>query len=137
MNTTPIKLDLVEMLPVIRKAFDEKSLQMFNQAQRDSMMCMYAGPCAIGVCMPEDRRAEFDVPFEEHATTGFGALVHFGRFIVSPDQADDIGQLQKLHDAAVTMSKFDDLEVLFGAFEDHLKHLEKKYKVKAHADSER
>lgn len=82
-------LNLFVDLPKIRKAYDARTLQMFHMSAYDQ--CTYVGPCAIGICLPEDTRVLVpNIPIH--------GLISRGIVEVPEDQAGDWLNLQVLHD---------------------------------------
>lgn len=84
-----LNLDFKIMLPVIRKAFDAGELQM---QKSDTDLCCYTGPCAVGVCMPEEDREGYDYQ---------GTIIDLleNEIVTAPeDQHDDWIDLQHYHD---------------------------------------
>jgi hypothetical protein len=115
-----IKLDIKSMLPVIRKAFDEKTLQMFT-ASADSY-CQYSGPCAIGVCLTQDQQRYLDELADDSSIINYIAV---GYVTVTGD-ASDLSTLQNLHDRCVTeiaVGQHESVE----KFDYMLKQIEEKY----------
>jgi hypothetical protein len=123
----PIKLDLQEMLPIVRKAFDEKTLQMFT-AEPGQYGCLYAAPCAIGVCLPEDVRVALDDGSETDHNYAADSLFLFGYFTCPEGQGDDITRLQYHHDLCVGPPNEEDKANRISDFEAHLSYLEAKYR---------
>jgi hypothetical protein len=132
-----VELDLREMLPTIRRAFDEKSLQAFT-SDGSSGKCLYAGPCAIGVCVPEQYRARLDSlssnPNPRPASmlsTSIRSLLTFGFIRAPEDQHADLAKLQSAHDTIVRYKKIkaSDIENKVSTFERVLLDLEEKYGV--------
>jgi hypothetical protein len=127
-------LNLKEMLPTIREAFDNKSLQMFTSPSNTTELvrCKYAGPCAIGVCLSEEDRAIFDAGVNTSAWTLLSNTLgeEANLFVAPENQHDDIADLQTSHDAA-TRAKADYSEYYYtervARFEALLKKLEEKY----------
>jgi hypothetical protein len=121
-------IDLRQALPTIRAAFDNKELQMFKNAEGDSGRCLYSGPCAIGICIPEENRAELDFPGT--GGTSFDSHQRRGIFTCPPEQHADISELQRLHDALVVDRRYADDEYYarrVADFERLLIDLEDKY----------
>lgn len=87
-----------EHLPVIRKAYDAEELQMF---ELDSgWVCQYNGPCAIGACIPKNKRAQYDV--NEFGDSGVETLHENNIFsFENVTETMQFTKLQKLHDEAV------------------------------------
>lgn len=114
-----VKLEMVEMLPKIRAAFDNRELQMFNYDDEDKG-CLYQGPCAIGVCLPENVRAEFD----NREETGICVILDEPDLVdYNEEERCDIIDLQACHDSVYSqrgLRTSDD-------FEQFLVHLEQKY----------
>lgn len=103
-----VSLDLRTMLPVIRKAFDAGELQM----QKNHMACIYAGPCAIGVCLDPETRTMLD----DAENTAISDLLLAGTVTAPANQHEDLHILQFTHDN-VTVEDFGEV----------LARLEKKY----------
>jgi hypothetical protein len=96
-----VSLELRTMLPVIRKAYDDQSLQLFISEGP----CTYAGPCAIGVCLDPDTRVSLD----NHPTnTEIANLLMEGVVTAPEDQHQDLCLLQIEHDNG-TAEDFGDL----------------------------
>jgi hypothetical protein len=123
----PINLDLREMIPVVRKAFDEKSLQMFT-AEPGQYGCLYAGPCAIGVCLPEDIREALDDGSETDHNYAADSLFIAGYFTCPEGQKDDIEALQYHHDRCVGPADEEDRTENIRRFGAFLSYLEAKYR---------
>lgn len=92
-------------LPIIREAFANKTLQMFDEGQcKGSNACIYQGPCAVGVVLPDDLRRYFDggtSVSEETVSNSVSTLFNTGEL----DSSDDAAwweNLQGLHDAAAS-----------------------------------
>jgi hypothetical protein len=95
-----INLNMKTALPIIREAFNNKTLQMFH-GKGPGTGCLYAGPCAIGVCVPEDRRPQLD----EGSSTDIESIVDAGGQIIIPaNELSDFARLQGDHDMAVVHS---------------------------------
>jgi hypothetical protein len=120
-------LDLKTMLPVIRKAYDAGELEA--QKSSGNTSCHYAGPCAIGVCLPEDTRVSLDTLHEDGGGTSVGKWFYRGVLSCPPDQRDDWEVLQLEHDNW-TSSKEDYFGIL-------LKKLERKYDAGTSAQDSR
>ena len=121
-----IELNISEMLPIIRKAFDNKELQYQKEKLVDNIgpSCLYSGPCAIGVCLTKEQRKYCDS--ESHGDTSVGYLLAEEIFIANEDEADDLRRLQEVHDTQITYFDqvgYDDIP----DFEKFLSELEKKY----------
>lgn len=125
-----IELDLKEMLPTIRKAFDAGKLQMQNVKSDDAqgMACLYSGPCAIGVCLEPEQQAFLDSQSNENGSD-IGQLIEDKHIHVHPDQGEDLCDLQERHDGVVSAIAYHgiDSSEQFEAFETLLKRLEAKY----------
>lgn len=121
-----VNLDLREMLPVIRTAFDNKELQAFTTVKPSGGICLYAGPCAIGVCIPEDKRALYDI---ESARSGTAALTFMANdvFVAPKDQVHDISELQQKHDAVISDWHGIGEEACLAELDKFIKSLEEKY----------
>lgn len=122
-----LELNLKTMLPTIREAFDNKTLQMFT-ADEDAE-CLYAGPCAIGVCIPEDKRSYFD-DYSGCGATGIGTLIDDSLIGVSEEERTAIEDLQSFHDAAVRwcfIKESDNYKDAVARFERELSRLEETY----------
>ncbi len=94
-----IHFDLKTMLPTIRKAFDAGELQALDEEQVGGT-CEYAGPCAIGVCIPKEDRVKFD-RHKNGGDTSASDWLRRGNFVIPKDQRDDFLQLQHLHDICI------------------------------------
>lgn len=81
-------LDFNIHLPLVRKAFDARQLQMQTHPHQP---CRYTGPCAVGVCMDEHTRVSvINHPID--------CLIEDGVIIVPDGQDQDWTHLQVLHD---------------------------------------
>lgn len=117
-----VHLSVGAMLPIIREALDNKTLQMFT-AGEDSE-CLYSGPCAIGVCMTPDQRAHFDRCPLESSGTGIYGFLRSGA--ITTDNAEALKELQSFHDAAVReVGIVRDKKI--NEFVDYLAQLEEEY----------
>lgn len=117
-----IHLDLREMLPTIRTAFDNHELQAFRPFKKGDF-CSYAGPCAIGICVPDGVREKLDEPFKEGLGTGAYTYFNTGVFTCPDGQRDDIENLQSLHDKCLGYYIDNPLSEL----NDFITQLEEKY----------
>lgn len=145
-----IRLDLKEMLPTIIKGVQEKTLQCYKE--NDSIKCFYAGPCVIGICLPEDIRSVLDNSVISEVCDKFGItptedneeeLVEYakfnssffeyhilGVFIVDNDnQVHELDHLQTLHDDVVRAGSDPNSKYKILQFEHYVKELAKKYNV--------
>lgn len=124
-----IKLSLKEMLPTIRKAFDNKELQMFKRNQRGA--CLYTGPCAIGVCLTPEEQKILDNGIEDFGDSTIDTLYDNGVVEIDANEFQDIVSLQELHDSAVSSNKLtsDISEYNQENFKNFLEELEEKYPV--------
>lgn len=92
-------LDLKVMLPIIQKAIIDKSLQIYTNPDPKYVGCKYAGPCAIGSCIPFDDREFYDSEGNTTTDTTVGSWMDHGGFVlVDRHQGNDICQLQLAHD---------------------------------------
>jgi hypothetical protein len=125
-----IHLDIAKMLPIIREAFQNKTLQMFTRT--DSFeRCSYLGPCAIGVCLSEEERSILDSGEKTDTTYSIATLITEGYATCDPETgASDIAKLQRLHDIASRLYA-SRKEERFKDFEEFLSSLEKKYRSDA------
>ena len=89
-------LDLRLELPKIRAAYNAGELEA--QKIAGEVMCHYAGPCAIGVCLPEDTRVSLDTAPEGQDGTSFGSWVERGVLSCAEGQYADWTALQLEHD---------------------------------------
>jgi hypothetical protein len=128
MNT--VILDMREMLPTIRKAFDEKSLQMFKAEENEGTPgCFYSGPCAIGVCLDEDVQHYLDGLSESLAEDSTDINTHFneGRVTTGDDPIDWV-RMQIMHDGAIGwISDHQRRDKAIKEFEKYLTVMEQKY----------
>jgi hypothetical protein len=122
-----LDLDLHEMLPIIRKAFDEKTLQMFTH-EPGKYGCLYAGPCAIGVCIPEPLRPLLDDGIGTNNEFAALSLFENGSFVCPENQREDICELQQLHDVCVGYVVDEYQKDRIKDFGDLLERLEAKYR---------
>lgn len=86
-----------EHLPIIRRAYLNGELQM--QGELTSRRCRYAGPCAIGVTMPEDIRVALDTA-KCQGGTEIAQLNDWGYVLISDDPEWWV-ELQQHHDDVV------------------------------------
>ena len=93
-----INLDLKTALPQIREAFDSRNMQLFHDATRLGSACIYAAPCAIGVCLTEEERIFCD----EQDMPGIGSLIDDDLVQAPANQLQDMSDLQFAHDNAVS-----------------------------------
>lgn len=106
-----------EMLVTIRRAFDNKELQMFNGQSRQGL---YSGPCAIGVCMTEEQREYGDD--NEFSMYDINELVDCNIITgLTTEEISDLAVLQMEHESCSVFSKDPK------TFNDVLSLLEKKY----------
>lgn len=117
----PTMLDLKTMLPIIRKAFDEKTLQMFTWRPREE--CLYSGPCAIGVCLTPEQRDEFDHCSRYGGSASLTYLFSMDKVGCATGEKEDVIRLQRAHDFSIGGYR----KVNSAAFENILIELEKKY----------
>lgn len=117
-----IELNMKDSLPTIRKAFDEKKLQMFVER---SAACspIYAGPCAVGVCMTEQEQAFCD----NRSEYSISSLMNDEIVIVPDNEYEDFSTLQMRHDAACIGIDHENYPVRLSDFEEFLVSLEQKY----------
>jgi hypothetical protein len=118
-----INLDIRKMLPIIREAYDNHELQMFQEGKHTG--CLYTGPCAIGVCMTPKEREIADCG-SDVGGTAIRTLVDFKIITIPEDQQDDIVHLQNLHDNA-TLYDEEDRQSRIDYFGVLLASLEQKY----------
>jgi hypothetical protein len=126
-----LHFDIRDMLPVIRKAYNEKTLQMFQPETPGGRACTYAGPCGIGVCIPEPLRPLLD----SGACTdgGYSACTLFDsqHFTCEEGQREDIELIQELHDSASLARPHAWYDARAAEFGKGLTDLESKYGVNA------
>lgn len=92
-------------LPIIREAFANKTLQMFNEEQcKASPSCLYQGPCAVGVVLPDDLRLYFDGGISaKHDPVSESVYSLFNEGELDSGGNDEWWEkLQSLHDAAAS-----------------------------------
>ena len=90
----PIHLDIRQVLPLARAAFDAGQLEIQNDA---ATRCTYAGPCAIGVALTPEQRIQCD-DGSNNATGIIHLLQH--KIIIAPeDQHAAFVELQDAHDS--------------------------------------
>lgn len=118
-----VHLDLVDMLPIIRKAFDNKELQMFQDD--DSGICLYSGPCAIGVCLDKEQQDALDNSFL-FDNNNIEVYMNADMIDFKANQQIDIILLQYYHDNVIT-SKCVNRSIKIQEFDNLLKRLEKEY----------
>lgn len=109
-----IKLDLRTDLHLVREAFDAGQLQGQTASRGD--LCLYSGPCAIGVMLPEPLPDDRDnSAIEDLLTTGL---------IEAPtEQWEDLIRLQEAHDNMMSVVGLP----LASEFDHLLTELEAKY----------
>jgi hypothetical protein len=119
-----------EMLPKIREAYDNKTLQMFRKPGEDGYQAFarYNGPCAIGVCMTHEQKDYGDNnEFNEY---GLYCLIE-NNIVVGLDPAEsfDITELQAYHDRALNLAykTYEEHEAQIARFGAFLTMLEEKY----------
>lgn len=118
------ELDFRTQLPIIRAAFDAKELQAQKPLTYGG--CLYAGPCAIGVTIPESDRSAFDDK-GSHGTSA-SSMFAYGVFNCPPDQYRDWVSLQQTHDSWTLKDRDGPLYEQMGReFEQLLAKLEAKY----------
>lgn len=88
-----LSLDFRVDLPKVRAAYEAKTLQAQTHAGKKTLP-KYAGPCAIGVLLPEDLRERLDRKEYSRITT----LLASGALTAPDDQHEDWGRLQIAHD---------------------------------------
>src|SRR5690349_10597365 len=94
-------LEIKTALPIMRQAFDNKELQMFRVHDRHNRGCYYNGPCAIGVCLPQDLREKLD----ENGVLSFTSVVLNNDItVVNDEEKYDLAAIQRAHDNAVLES---------------------------------
>ena len=131
---TIVSIDLRESLPKIREAFDNKTLQVFTRGvgPDGGCRCLYSGPCAVGVCVPEHLRKELD----SFQATEIDCLIDLGAVSIPEDQAADLVHLQDLHDVALNYKMMcyrvdefsqEEFDNHIASFESLLVSLEEKY----------
>lgn len=86
-----IKLSLPVLLPLVWEAYGTKKLQA--QAA-PSEICLYDGPCAIGLGVPEAQRARLDKTGLSIETLIRNGMVE----IAEGEQLSEYGKLQGYHD---------------------------------------
>lgn len=123
MTSVPIELNLKEMLPTIRKAVTEKSLQCYNEFD-GYVTPSYCGPCAVGVCLSEKDRSYCDTREDAYA---IGSMIVTGYIKAPADQIEDFIKLQRSHDRACRPNGEEKAEFI-GKFEELVTTLERKYK---------
>lgn len=97
-----VPLELKTMLPVIRKAFDEKTMQMFTQPDEEGpRLCKYAGPCAIGVCLTKSQQKRFDNSWRPDSSLAIRTLFQYDWAMADENEKNDIVRLQKGHDNSI------------------------------------
>ena len=120
-----LTLNLRDMLPTIREAFDAGNLQVQDKARwpaRDTGKSgTYAGPCAIGVCLDEKTRSDWDT----FANSSIRQLYYKSLFVT--DDIDDLAELQATHDAGVGCYDAANHEDAVNLFAAKLAGLEAKY----------
>lgn len=121
---TPVILPpLKEMLPIIRKAFDNEDLQMFRAGDFPQLWA-YNGPCAIGVCIP-DRETRDYLDSKEDSSIDY--LIDQGIVqVTNQHEVSDIVALQTFHDS-VLIRTFDEGKSKIKEFENLLITLEDQY----------
>lgn len=123
----PITVSLQNVLPKTREAFDNKTLQMFQEDAR-SARASYSGPCAIGCALPEIARRVLD---ESQSYTSIDYLAQSGLVVIPQGQLKDLNRLQQLHDNVfawrVCKSPQEDIDRRVKEFENFLIQLEEKY----------
>jgi hypothetical protein len=113
-----------EMLPKIREAYDNRTLQMFNDERTDNPS--YNGPCAIGVCMTQEQRNYGDD--NEFSVYGVEELIDYGILIgLSGSEIRDLSDLQSEHDSVLWTPPGPNKEEWIAEFGKMLSKLEKKY----------
>lgn len=111
-----IEFSMKTALPIIRKAYENEELQMFKLGSYDG--CLYAGPCAIGSCIPKEQRAYYDkadeyiTSYDETCSgpwsTAVDELYKHGFFSFdSAEEALDFAELQSAHDNATSVTLSD------------------------------
>lgn len=95
---TPIHLNARAVILAAIAAGEAGKLQFQNNP--DSARCLYAGPCAIGVSIPEDQREALD-SWESPDMWGSGInnLLKYG--VVTTTDSAALVALQRAHDSAV------------------------------------
>lgn len=125
--TDPITLPPIkEMLPVIRKAYEDKTLQMFQPYS--FVACpSYCGPCAIGVCMTEEQRHAAD----NSACDSYAIDSLISEGVIAENalsEEHDLVSLQRAHDVAFNCSHKGLKGECIKTFGELLTTLEEKYK---------
>lgn len=108
---------LKDALPIIRKAFDNKELQMFNEG--GSKLPKYSGPCAIGVLLSPEDREFLDKFHPDEAITGIEDII-----IECSQEAKVFRTLQHYHDVVVTTPNDKVTKAFIELFETKLTSLE-------------
>ena len=122
----PIALSMRQVLPAVRKAFDEKNLQAF-QTEIDHSKGLYQGPCAIGCALPEITQRTLDASGDY---SGIRNLVERGTVVVPDGEIGDLERLQNAHDGAVpTRHRLDYHDDTLQHLELVISELEEKYGV--------
>lgn len=111
-----MELNLLTLLPKVRRAFDAGELQC-QKEPGEASQCLYSGPCAVGVGIPENRRRGFD------SCGAIDGIIREGFIQVPADQADDFMVLQFAHDQVASSIFSQPLSY----FEKELARLEAKY----------
>lgn len=112
-------LDMRFCLPIIRKAYNGQQLQMFKDYSTSEFKpCLYAGPCAIGVCLTPIAQEALDVRLDN---TSISVYLRKGIVTAPKEQHEDFFRLQETHDQVLN----GDLEVV--DFGHVLSQLEQKY----------
>lgn len=89
-----VKLSMPVLLPLIFAAHAEKKLQAQNPGKIQDA-CLYDGPCAIGVGIPETQRARLDRDDAPEITF----LIRDGKVKIGDGEAiSEYGILQGIHD---------------------------------------
>lgn len=98
---TPVNLNLITGLPLMRLAIDFELLQaQTTKLGSGDTGCYYQGPCLIGCTLYPVDQSEADNDPTGHGTS-VRALLNSEFFSCPPGQADDLVALQGLHDLAV------------------------------------
>lgn len=121
-----IKLSMPDLLPKVWAVYMAKELQA--QAV-PSPNCSYAGPCAIGVGIPETQRDRLDRAVEGST---IDALVQNGKVqIPNTESVSEYSKLQGVHDrwSFANSLEPDRSQITEQAFLDYLVTLSKKYGV--------
>lgn len=79
-------------LPKVRAAYNAGELQA--QKAKSGTGCLYAGPCAVGVCFDPDTRVSLD----KKLYGSVRALIEMGLITAPADQEEDWIRLQDAHD---------------------------------------